>query len=416
MTNYEIAKEKYAAVGVDVENALAILDTVPLSIHCWQGDDVRGFEKPGVTLTGGIAATGNYPGRARNLDELRADIEFALTMIPGPSKVNLHASYLYNGGAFVDRDEIDIKHFASWADWAVRQKLGLDFNSTFFSHDKSEKGTLTNPDQGIREFWIEHAIRCRKIGKFFGEKTGQVCVNNLWIPDGAKEIPIDTLSPRMRLKKALDTIFEEKIDPSLNRDAVESKLFGIGAEAYTPGSNEFYVSYAVQNPDVLLTMDAGHYHPTEVISAKISAMLCFVDELLLHVSRPVRWDSDHVVLLDDETRQIMREIVRADALGRVYIASDYFDASINRAAAWCIGSRNARKALLAALLEPVNMLRGYENEGNNTASLLIQQEMLTYPMGDVWAHYCQTRNVAENGLEIAQMIARYEKDVLSRRV
>ena len=406
--------EQYARYGVDVGGALDKLDGVPLSIHCWQGDDVHGFEAPDVKLTGGIQATGNHPGRARNFGELTADLSFALSMIPGENKVNLHAMYLDNGGRDVARDSIEPSHFAAWADWAVEKGIGLDFNSTFFSHDKSEDGSLTHPDPAIREFWVEHAKRCRAIGKYFGERTGKLCVTNHWIHDGEKEVPMDSYAPRMRLMESLDRIFEAPIDPSLHKDAVESKLFGIGSEAYVPGSHEFYLGYVMRKPEVLLCMDAGHYHPTEAVSAKITAVLCFVKELLLHVSRPMRWDSDHVVLLDDETRQIMREVVRAGALDRVYISTDYFDASINRIAAWCAGSRNTKKALLAALLEPVELLRRIAAEGDAGGVMLLSQELLTMPLGVIWDRYCETRGVPGIS-EMTAKIAAYEKDELSKR-
>ncbi len=409
---YALAKEQYAAFGVDVDEALMTLDKTPISLHCWQGDDVLGFEGGGA-LTGGIQTTGNYPGRARNIDELRADMECVLRLSPGPTKVNLHTNYL-DSATPVSRDAIEPKHFASWADWAIAQKVGLDFNSTFFSHPLGENGSLTNPDEGLRAFWIEHAKRCRKIAAYFGQRTGQTCVTNHWIHDGEKEIPIDTMAPRLRLIDSLDKIFAEKIDKTLARDAVESKLFGIGSEAYVPGSHDFYLGYALTRPDILLTMDAGHYHPTEVISSKISAVLCFLEKLLLHVSRPVRWDSDHVVLLDDETRQIMREVVRTGSLDRVYVALDYFDASINRIIAWTTGIRNARKALLAALLEPVAMLKQMENEGDKSGRLALQQELLTLPMGAVWDIYCEQKG-APVGYEWVKMAKKYEREVLSER-
>lgn len=411
---YSWACEQYAKYGVDVEKALEKLDSVPLSLHCWQGDDVRGFENPNGELTGGIQATGNHPGKARTPDELRGDLAFALTMIPGPSKVNLHAMYLDNGGRAVDRDGIEPKHFAAWADWAAGLGIGLDFNSTFFSHKKSEAGTLTHPDASIRAFWIEHAIRCRKIGKYFAERTGKLCVTNHWIADGAKEVPIDTYSPRMRLLDSLDKILSEPIDPALHKDAVESKLFGIGSEAYVPGSHEFYMGYAMRNKDVLLALDAGHFHPTETVSYKISALLCYLDELLLHVSRPMRWDSDHVVLFDDETRQIMREVVRAKALNRVHIATDYFDASINRAAAWCVGMRNTRKALLAALLEPVDLLGRMSNEGDMGGVLAVSQEMHTMPLGIVWDHYLDTKNTPR-GDAMLEMLREFDARACARK-
>ncbi len=409
---YELAKEQYAAFGVDADAALRALDATSISLHCWQGDDVLGFEG-GSSLTGGIQTTGNYPGRARTIAELRSDLEQVLDMVPGPSKVNLHANYLDSAEA-VSRDALEPKHFASWADWAVGRGIGLDFNSTFFSHPLGENGSLTNPDEDIRAYWIEHAKRIRRIAAYFGERTGKVCVTNHWIHDGEKEIPIDTMGPRMRLIDSLDKIFAEKIDKVLTRDAVESKLFGIGSEAYVPGSHEFYMGYALTRPDILLTMDAGHYHPTEYISSKISAVLCFVEKVLLHVSRPVRWDSDHVVLLDDETRQIMREVVRADALDRVYLALDYFDASINRVIAWTTGARNAKKALLAALLEPTALLKEMEQNGDRSSRLALQQELLTLPMGAVWDMYCEQSSVPV-GMKWVEKAKKYEREVLSKR-
>ncbi|GHU77777.1 L-rhamnose isomerase [Clostridia bacterium] len=409
---YEWAKSVYAEQGVDVEAALARLGGVPLSLHCWQGDDVLGFESKDQKLTGGIQATGNYPGRARNITELRADLDEAISLIPGPAKVNLHTHYL-DSDSPVSRDALEPQHFASWADWAVEKGYGLDFNTTFFSHPMSEAGSLTHPDKAIREFWIEHAKRCRKISAYFGERTGQRCLLNHWVHDGAKEIPIDAVGPRERLRDALDEIIAEPIDGKLMRDSVESKLFGIGSEAYVPGSHEFYLAYALTR-QVMLTLDAGHFHPTEVISAKISALLCFLPELLLHVSRPVRWDSDHVVLLDDETRQIMLEVVRANALDRIAIATDYFDASINRVAAWVIGCRNTRKALLAALLEPVAKLRELESAGDGAGVLALRQEALTLPLGIIWDHFCETRDVPPDRAWFDR-IKRYERDVLSVR-
>ncbi|MDR1569013.1 MAG: L-rhamnose isomerase [Oscillospiraceae bacterium] len=385
---YEWARELYAEQGVDVEAALETLGRTPLSVHCWQGDDVLGFETSGGKLTGGIQATGNFPGRARTVAELRADLEKALSLIPGSSKVNLHANYL-DWDEPVGRDALEPRHFESWADWAVERGVGLDFNTTFFSHPMGENGSLSSADQAVREFWIEHGKRCRRIAEYFGGRTNQICVCNHWTHDGAKEIPIDPLAPRLRLKASYDEIFGEKLDSTKMVDAVESKLFGIGSEAYVPGSHEFYMGYVLSNPGILLTLDAGHFHPTEVISAKISALLCFLPKLLLHVSRPVRWDSDHVVLLDDETRQIMLEVVRCGALDRVMIALDYFDASINRVGAWVCGARNTRKALLAALLEPTDMLREMEAAGDGAGVLISRQESLTMPMGIIWDRFCE---------------------------
>ena len=409
------AAGEYARLGVDAGAALRKLDAAPLSIHCWQGDDVHGFEAPDVKLTGGIQATGNHFGRARNIDELLADLSFALSMIPGENKVNIHAMYLVNDGAFVDRNAIEPAHFKAWADWAADRGIGMDFNSSFFSHDYSADGSLSHPDPAVREFWIEHAIRCRKVGKYLGERTGKLCITNHWVHDGAKEVPMDTYGPRMRLMESLDKIFAEPIDPALHRDAVESKLFGIGSEAYVPGSHEFYMGYVMRKPETLLCLDAGHFHPTEAVSAKISALLCYLDKLLLHVSRPIRWDSDHVVLFDDETRQIMREVIRANALDRVYFATDYFDASINRIAAWCVGARNTKKALLAALLEPVELLRRMADEGNAGGVLLLNQELLTMPFGIIWDHYCETRDVPDAS-GMLEKLGAYEKSTLVNRI
>ena len=367
---YEIAKQRYAEIGVDSDKAMEKLKKIAISLHCWQGDDVGGFETAGAELSGGgIQATGNYPGKARTIDELRSDIEKALSMIPGNHRLNLHACYLDNGGKFVDRNEITVKHFQSWIDWARTNQLGMDFNPTYFSHEKADDGfTLSHSDKGIRDFWIEHGIACRKIGAEMGKQLGSTTVTNVWVPDGYKDIPVDRLSPRERLAESLDKIFAEKIDPATHLDAVESKLFGIGAESYTVGSHEFYMGYAVSRQK-LLCLDAGHFHPTEVISDKISAVLMFVPELLLHVSRPVRWDSDHVVILNDELCAIAQELIRGGKINKVHIGLDFFDASINRIAAWIIGTRCMIKALLMALLEPIKSLREMETGGDFTSRL-----------------------------------------------
>ena len=408
---YNYAKERYAELGVDVDKAIKTALKTPISLHCWQGDDVLGFEGS-TSLSGGIQATGNYLGRARNIDELRMDMEKMLSFIPGKSKINLHANYL-DSDKSVDRNEIDTSHFASWAQWAKTQNVGLDFNSTFFSHKLAENGTLTNPDSSIRNFWIEHAKRVRKISEFFGEQLGQTCITNHWLPDGEKEVPITAYEQRLRLKESFDEIFKIKSPKNLNKDAVESKLFGIGSEGYVAGSHEFYLAYAVKNPEILLTLDAGHFHPTEVISSKIPSLLCFVSELLLHVSRPMRWDSDHVVLLDDETKQIMREIIHSDALERVNIATDYFDASINRISAWTVGARNTRKALLLALLEPADALKKAEIAGDKTTRMALNEEAKTLPFGAVWDYLCLQENVS--GMSFIQEIKTYEKTVLVNR-
>jgi len=411
---YEMAKEVYAGIGVDTEAALKTLNSTEISLHCWQGDDCSGFENADSSLTGGIMATGNYPGRARTPAELRQDIEKVMSLVPGKIKLNLHAIYL-DTDEKVDRDAIEPRHFESWVDWAVSRGIGLDFNPTYFSHPMSAQGmTLSHPDKAVREFWIEHGRRCRKIAEYFGKRTGKPCVTNLWIPDGFKDAPVDPIGPRLRLKEALDEIYREKIDKRYNKDAVESKLFGIGLEAYTTGSHEFYMGYALANPDVMLTMDAGHYHPTEVISYKIAALLVFVDEILLHISRPVRWDSDHVVTFDDELCAIMQSIIRCGAINRVNIALDYFDASVNRLVAWVVGMRNAQKALLKALLEPTDALKAMERDFDFSSRLALTEEYKTYPFEAVWDYYCESRGVPVRAAWLPEVKA-YEKDVLSKR-
>jgi len=411
MKGYEFAKEYYARYGVDVDKAIELADKAPISMHCWQGDDVGGFEKADSAITGGIQATGNYPGKARNPEELRNDIAFAMSFIPGTKKVNVHASYC-EAGKPVDRNEIEPEHFKNWVDWAVEKGVGLDFNPTFFSHPLSDNGTLSAADETVRRFWIEHDLRCRKIGAYMAAATGKECVINHWIPDGSKEIPVDTLGPRMRLKDSYDQIFAQPLPGVV--DSVESKLFGIGAEAYTAGSNEFYVAYAMTKPEILVTFDTGHFHPTESVAAKLSAMLTFKEKLLLHVSRPVRWDSDHVVAFDDETQAIMDEIVRMNALNRVYIATDYFDASINRIVAWCVGLRNTRKALLQSLLAPVDAMKKLEAAGDVSGRLAYAQEFRTAPFGLVWDYYCMKSGVGV-GMEWLDKVRTYEKDILSKR-
>ena len=410
---YETAREQYAAVGVDSDRALEQLAGIPVSVHCWQGDDVMGFE--GATqLTGGILATGNYPGRARNVNELRADVEKAFDLIPGCKRFNLHAMYLDHGGGPVDRDAIEPHHFASWIEWARRQGVALDFNPTFFSHANSADGfTLAHRDAGIRDFWIEHGRRCRTVAAHIGHELGSACRDNFWIPDGWKDQPADRLEHRALLVDALDRIFAEKLDPAHTLDAVESKLFGIGSETYVVGSHEFYLAYALSR-NVVLTLDAGHYHPTESVAEKISALLPFLPRLLLHVSRPVRWDSDHVVLFDDETRAIMREIARPNAWDRVDIALDFFDASINRIAAWVIGSRATKKAILAALLEPREQLLAAEREGRLADRLGLLEEAKLLPIGAIWDEFCR-RSETPAGADWMQEIASYERSVLAGR-
>ena len=412
---YQIAKEQFARLGVDTDAALKKLEAIPISLHCWQGDDVGGFETAGALLSGGgIQATGNYPGKARTIAELRSDVEQALRMIPGKHRLNLHASYLDNGGKYVERNEIQPHHFLSWIDWAKANGLGMDFNPTYFSHPKAADGfTLAHADAGIRSFWIEHGIACRKIGAEIGRQLGTPTVTNVWIPDGYKDIPVDRAAPRERLTEALDKIFAEPIDPKIHLDAVEAKLFGIGAESYTVGSAEYYLGYAVSRQKVL-TLDAGHFHPTEVISEKISSVLLFCPGLLLHVSRPVRWDSDHVVILDDELQAIAREIVRSGKLDRICVGLDYFDASINRVAAWVIGSRNMAKALLIALLEPTGRMREAEAAMDFTRRLVMLEEQKSLPWSSVWDYYCAQKGVPV-GMAWFDEIRKYEQQVLSKR-
>jgi len=412
---YELAVERYAMLGVDADQAMDTLAQISLSLHCWQGDDVAGFEAPDVELGGGIATTGNYPGKARNADELRSDLDVVYSLIPGTHRLNLHAIYAETGGRKVERNELRPKHFSAWVAWAKDKGRGIDFNPTFFSHPKADSGfTLSSYDEGIRKFWIEHAIACRKIGEHFGRQLGTPCVTNIWIPDGFKDIPVDRKTPRMLLKSSLDEILAEKIDPRYNLDAVECKLFGLGSESYVVGSHEFHVGYAVAN-QVLLCLDAGHFHPTEVISDKLSAILAFIDEILLHVSRGVRWDSDHVVILSDELRAIAQEIVRGGFLDRVHIGLDFFDASINRVAAWAIGARNTMRALLLALVEPIDQLRELEMSGNYTRRLALLEELKGLPFGAVWDTFCLQQGVSV-GMSFMDEIQDYEERELSKRV
>ncbi len=417
MTNesvFEYAAEQYAAYGVDVETALRTAAGVPVSVNCWQGDDNGGFEGS-TELTGGILATGDHRGRARTPDELRADFEAAYRMIPGRHRFNLHAKYLETGGRSVDRDEVEFEHFRGWVEWAEGLGIALDFNPTFYSHKRSADGfTLTSVDESTRRFWIEHGKRSRAVASGIGRKLGEVCINNLWIPDGWKDMPADRLGPRRRLIESLDEIYADRLPQDLMIDAVESKLFGIGSESYVVGSHEFYLAYALTR-EVMLTMDAGHYHPTESIAEKVSALLAFLPRLMLHVSRPVRWDSDHVVLFDDETRSVMREIARADAWSRVYIALDFFDASINRVAAWVIGVRNTVKAILYSLLEPIELVRAAEREGRLADRLALQEEAKSLPFGIVWDHYCRINDVP-TGREWMASADEYERTVLFGRV
>ena len=389
--NYQIAKEIYAEAGIDADAALGTLRKTPISVHCWQIDDVTGFENFESVLTGGIAATGNAPGKPKTKAEFMSNLDRALNLIPGATKLSLHAIYLDNGGADVDRDAIEPSHFGFWVDYAKKRNIGLDFNPTYFSHPLSDSGlTLASGDANIRGFWIEHGKRCRAIGAYFGKELGRPCVTNHWIIDGYKDFTVDKLAPRERLIASLDEIFAEPVDRSCNIDAVESKLFGLGSESYVVGSHEFYTNYVANRKNCIICLDAGHFHPTEAVSAKISSYLAFGQEVMLHVSRPVRWDSDHVVALDDETRAIMQEIVNCGGLGRVYIGLDFFDASINRIAALAIGARNARKALLAALLSPVEALRDAEAAGDLTRRLALLEEAKTLPLGFAWDYFCES--------------------------
>ncbi|MDM5087511.1 L-rhamnose isomerase [Aeromonas bestiarum] len=413
-TAFALAKQQYAALGVDVEQALTTLATIPVSMHCWQGDDVGGFEADAGALTGGIQATGNYPGKARDAIELRRDLDLAMSLIPGAKRLNLHAIYL-EAESPVARDKIEPKHFANWVSWAKERSVGLDFNPSCFSHPLSADGmTLSHPDPEIRRFWIDHCKASRRISASFGQALGTPSVMNIWIPDGMKDLPADRLGPRQRLMAALDEVLAERIDEAHHIDAVESKLFGIGAESYTVGSNEFYLGYA-SSRDIALCLDAGHFHPTEVISDKISAASLFVRHLLLHVSRPVRWDSDHVVLLDDETQAIANEIIRNELLARVHIGLDFFDASINRIAAWVIGTRNMKKALLRALLEPIEMLRQAECKGDYSTRLALMEETRSLPWQAVWDYACAREGVAV-GVDWLDAVKEYEaQELLTRR-
>ncbi|MBE5800118.1 MAG: L-rhamnose isomerase [Clostridiales bacterium] len=419
--SYMEAKAKYAALGVDADAAIERLKTVPVSIHCWQGDDVRGFDTdPSKPLTGGIQTTGNYPGRARTPEELMADFDVVLSLCPGMKKISLHASYaIFNdeNGGWVDRDKLEPKHFKPWVDYCKARGIGADFNPTFFSHPKCDPLTLSSPDAETRRFWIEHGKASIRISTYLAEELGQPCVMNIWTGDGFKDIPSDRLGPRRRYREAIDEILREPFDFSKVKPCVESKVFGIGVEAYTVGSSEFSLAYAAMNMDKCIPlMDNGHYHPTEMVSDKIPALLAFFPEIALHVTRPVRWDSDHVVLLDDETKEICKEIVRCGGLeGSVNIALDYFDASINRVAAWTVGIRNIQKALLMALVTPHDYLRKLQDESNFTELLIMQEELKTLPFGEIWAQYCRACGVPCDG-EWFQAVRQYEQDVLLKRI
>lgn len=411
---YQLAQERYAALGVDTEKAIQKLAAIPISLHCWQGDDVGGFEDPDRGLSGGIMATGNYPGKARTPDELRADLDMAFNLIPGQHRVNLHAIY-GDSETKMDRNDWQPQHFDRWIEWAKAQGRGIDFNPTCFSHPLAERGfTLASLDADVRDFWVQHCINSREIGGYIGAHLDNPCITNVWIPDGYKDTPVDRLRHRELLQDSLDRVFAAEIaHPEGNKDAVECKLFGIGSESYVVGSHEFYMGYAVAR-QTLLTLDAGHFHPTETIADKISSALLYVPEVLLHVSRGVRWDSDHVVTLTDELQAIMQEIVRGDFVDRVHIGLDFFDASINRVAAWTIGTRNALRALLLALLEPVDQLREFESAGDFTRRLALLEEIKGLPFGAVWDYYCLRQNVPV-GFAFMDEIQKYEEAVLAKR-
>lgn len=410
---YEAAKKVYAKQGINTDEILEKLQTIKISLHCWQGDDVRGFMNKDQDLTGGISVTGSYPGAARTPDELRRDLEKAFSLIPGKHKLNLHAIYV-DTDEKIDLDAIEPRHYAKWVEWAKKQGLGLDFNPTIFSHPKSEDGfTLSHPSKEIRDFWIEHCKRSRKVGEYFGKETGQTCVTNVWIPDGFKDIPVDRLAPRKRLEESLDEIFKEEIDPRYNLDAVESKLFGIGSESYVVGSHEFYMGYGITRQK-LICLDAGHFHPTETVSNKLSALSLFTNGMLLHVSRPVRWDSDHVVTFDDELQEIAHELVIGQLLEKTHIGLDFFDASINRIAAWVIGARNMIKALIRAYLEPIGKLKEIELTGDYTTRLALREELKSYPFGAVWDYYCASQGVPVREAWFGE-VKQYEDEVLLKR-
>lgn len=410
---FDLAKEQYESIGVNVDEALKRLRKIAISVHCWQGDDVSGFEGNGGTLGDGLAVTGNYPGRARTVDELRSDLNLAYSLIPGQHRLNLHALYGEFEGP-VDRNEITVDHFQGWIEWSKSEGVDLDFNPSYFSHSKAADGfTLAHRDDGIRQFWIDHGIACRNIAAAMGAAQGNACVNNFWVPDGYKDTPADRKAPRERLAASLDEIFKQELPNNQTLDAVECKLFGIGSESYVVGSHEFYMGYAVSRNKVLC-LDAGHFHPTEVISDKISSVMMYVPELLLHVSRGVRWDSDHVVTYSDELQAIMQEIVRGGYLDRVHIGLDFFDASLNRVAAWAIGTRNALKAALAALLDPVDQLQQLEKDGDYTARLALMEEQKMMPLGAVWNHYCEEAGVPV-GAQWLENVREYESSVMSHR-
>ena len=415
MNRYEEARSIYAALGVDAEKALSALKDVTVSVHCWQGDDVSGFDTADA-LSGGIQTTGNYPGKATTPEQLMADMEKAFSLTPGKKKLNVHACYaIFGEDGFVDRDKLEPRHFAKWVEFAKAHNMGIDFNPTFFSHPRMKDGlSLTSPDEETRKFWVEHGKACVRISEYFARETGVPCVMNIWIPDGFKDVPADRMGPRLRYKQSIEEILSEPYDFNLVKPTVESKVFGIGLESYTAGSAEFTLMYAATHDKVMPLMDNGHYHPTEVVSDKIPALLCYYPEIALHITRGVRWDSDHVLLLDDETKEMAKEIVRCDALDRVYMALDYFDASINRIAAWAIGIRSWQKALLNAMLIPHALLKELQDTAQFTKLMMCQEQMKLMPLGDVWDEYCRQCGVAA-GPEWFEEIEKYEKDVLSKR-
>ena len=413
---YQYAKEAYGKTGVDTDAAIETLKKIPVSLHCWQGDDVTGFDHEGP-LTGGIQTTGDYPGRARTPEELMADLDKALSLMPGRKKLNLHASYaIFEKGEHVDRDKLEPRHFEKWVAFAKERNIGLDFNPTFFSHDKIKDGlTLSSPDEATRKFWIEHGKACIRISEYFAKETGMPCVMNIWTGDGMKDIPGDRLGPRMRYKDSIEQILSEPFDKSLVKPCVESKVFGIGVESYTAGSGEFALSFAATHKGCLPLMDNGHYHPTEMVSDKIPALLCFFQEIALHITRPVRWDSDHVVLFDDETKEMAKEIIRNDAWNRVYMALDYFDAGINRISAWVVGFRSWQKALLSALCTPGKMLKQLQDDNRLTELMVMQEELKTYPFGEVWKEYLRQCGL-DDDLKWFDQVKEYENEVLLKRV
>ena len=416
--SYQEARAKYAALGVDTDEAIERLKTVPVALHCWQGDDVRGFDTdPNKPLTGGIQTTGNYPGRARTPEELMADIDKVISLVPGQVKMNLHACYAIfdeDNGGWVDRNKLEPKHFQKWVDFCKERGMGCDFNPTFFSHPKCDPLTLSSPNEETRKFWVEHGKACVRISQYLADELGQPCVMNIWTGDGFKDIPADRLGPRQRYKQSFDEMLSEPFDPEKVYPCAESKVFGIGVESYTVGSAEWCLKYAASRPDCISLMDNGHYHPTEVVSDKISAVLAYDKKMALHVTRGVRWDSDHVVLFDDETKELCKEIVRCDGLDKVFIALDYFDASINRVSAWVTGFRNLQKCLLFALLQPNSELKKLQDEGNWTKLMVMQEELKTMPFGDVWEEYCRVCGKPVDGQWLPQIEA-YEQEVQSKR-